>query len=217
MTFGAPQCDLAPTHRASGARATDAPFRDNTPPTRACLDLKPCRWAGKDIDQRQLDQVDEPGAQRAPQGQCLKCQTRDRRTAHGVESSHVESVVHNGNGECVRRAKSFHSPDRSPRSSYATDDRWGGSKHSHPPLRSPRPTDPAILRLAVASLSPACQQRMTHLSARARACSIEFERCTGTTQKGRAAQPPRRGALEAARARGTTTRFYYRGHITREN
>ena len=70
---------------------------------RALLDFKPCRWAKKDIDQRQLDQVDEPGAQRAPQGRCLKCQTRQLSSTGAARHANVPSYclgIRNAGLEC---------------------------------------------------------------------------------------------------------------------
>ena len=58
----------------------------------------------------------------------------------------------------------------------------------------------------MSSLSPARQHRTTHLTAQARARSIEFDRCTGTPQKGAAAQP-RRGRVDALRAPPPGTTF----------
>ena len=112
-----------------------------------------------------------------------------RQTNKRMSVNRYESILQHSNGE---PAQSSHRPDRSPRSTYATNDRWDDSGRPHSHSVAP---GPLLLRLAAAWLSPACQNRGTHLSARARARSIELDRCTCATQKGTAAQR-RRGPVE---------------------
>ena len=101
-------------------------------------------------------------------------------------------------------AKSSHRPGRSPRSIYATDDRWDTSIRPH--SRSAAP-DPLIRRLTAASLSPACQHRGTHLAARARARSIELDQCAAATLKmtRRRSRPAQIMAVRATPRRGQHT------------
>ena len=128
-----------------------------------------------------------------------------RQTNKRMSVNRHEPIVQHSNGEPAR-AKSPHRPVRSPRSTYVTDKRWDdlGLKTTAFPLHSP---GPLIQRLAAPSLSPACQHRGTHLSARARARSIELGRCTGATQKGTAAQQ-RRGPVETCERHHQVSRPY---------
>ena len=137
--FGAPQGDLRPVQPLARVRPTHR--RDNTPATRAAepqavpTSPKKCRSAP------------------ARSGRRARCAARTTRPVPNVSDTRqtnrawglirVESDVHNSNGE-RERAKSSHRPDRSPRSSYARDDRWDDSKMSHPPSAAP---DPLIRRL----------------------------------------------------------------------
>ena len=107
-------------------------------------------------------------------------------------------------------ARSSHRPGRSPRTTYATYDRWDYSRR--PQSHSAAP-EPLIRRLAATSLSPACQRRKTYLAARARARSIELDRCAAATLKmrRRRSRPAQMMAVRATpgRGHGTVTHVNY--------
>jgi hypothetical protein len=110
-------------------------------------------------------------------GTCVSDTRQTNRRTRVNQYNNNKRIVLHSNGEPVR-AESSHRPGCSLRSTYATDDRWDDSRR--PQSHSAAP-EPLIRRLAAASLSPACQRRKTHLAARARARSIEFDRCAAAT------------------------------------
>ena len=121
------------------------------------------------------------------------CVSDTRQTNGRIRANRYEPIVQHRNGEI-----SAHQFPALPSSLAPLDLRngqpLGRLKTTAFPLHSP---GPLIQRLAAPSLSPACQHRGTHLSARARVRSIELDRCTDATQKGTAAQR-RRGPVETS-------------------
>ena len=158
------------TTRSSVWRARDRHIASGTRGRHALLNSKLGRRAGKDAARSRVDRVDEPDAPRASRGRYLRVRHQtDEQTQEGDQ--YDKGIVLHSNGEPVR-TKSSHRPGCSPRSTYATDDRWDYSRR--PQSRSAAP-EPLIRRLAAGSLSPACQRRKTHLAARARARAIELD------------------------------------------
>ena len=188
-----------PTTRPSVWRAHDRRTASGTP-GHALLNLKSGRRAGKAAARSRFDRADEPDAQRASRGRYLRVRHQtDEQTQEGGQYDR-RLIVLLSNGEPVR-AKSSHRPGRSPRSTYATYDRWDDSRR--PQSHSAAP-EPLIRRLAATSLSPACQRRRTHLAARARARSIELDRCAAATLKmrRRRSRPAQMMAVRATPRRG---------------
>ena len=72
-----------------------------------------------------------------------------RQTNKRMSVNRYEPIVQHSNGESAR-AKSSHRPDRSLRSTYATDDRWNDSRRPHSHSVAP---GPLVLRLVAASLA----------------------------------------------------------------
>ena len=159
------------------------------------------RRAEKDTDRRCLDQVDEPNAQHATRGRYLRIRHQADEQAHERESVRLNRTAQRWR----TRACQIIPPPRSlARSIYATDDRWDTSIRPHSHSAAP---DRLIRRHAAASLSPACQHRGTHLAARARARSIELNRCAAVALKmtRRRSRPAQIMAVSATPRRGHHT------------